>query len=423
MTGITDRHQAEETLRKCEEEARRLAQENAVLAEISRIVSSSLDINDVYEPFAEQVRKLIPFDRLAIAVPDLERGFILPFITGMEVEHGKSGDPIPMEGTFFQEILLSRFGLLLQGVSRKHLEDHLPGLLPNFDAGIRSFLGVPLVDHDDIVGVLHILSKEANAYTDTHLAIAERIGMQISGAIANSLLYSELRRAEEALRKSEHRIRQLAAATVRGHEEERQWAAIEVHDRICQPLVGLAHNIQAIESMASKMRAPANRAFELLRQAIGESRNIMDYLYPPGLEEFGIVPLLEADLHRFHEDTGSEATLDTTLDADSEVMMPQVLTVTLYRIFQEALTNIRRHATGTKMVAVSLRCTDRFVSLEVKDDGAGFDVKTSKPEGRVGGLMIMSRRAEIIGGTLDISSTQGQGTTVTVHVPIDGSNL
>ncbi len=169
----------------------------------------------------------------------------------------------------------------------------------------------------------------------------------------------------------------------------------------------------------SKMRPVDNNAYELVQQAICESRNIMNYLYPPGLEEFGIVPLLETDLHRFQEDTGSKV----TLDADSEVMMPQVLTVTLYRIFQEALTNILRHASGTKMVAVSLRCTNRFVSLEVKDDGAGFDAKTSKAEGRVGGLMIMSRRAEIIGGTLDISSTQGQGTTVTVHVPIDGSNL
>ena len=194
------------------------------------------------------------------------------------------------------------------------------------------------------------------------------------------------------------------------------------HDRISQSLVGLAHHIQAIDSMTSansKAKPLAKRASELVREAVGESRNIMNYLYPPGLEEFGIVPLLETDLHCFGEDTGSEV----TLDVDSEVMMPQVLTVTLYRIFQEALTNVRRHANGTKMVTVSLRCTDRSVNLEVKDDGVGFDVKTSKPGGRVGGLMIMSRRAEIIGGTLDISSTQGQGTTVTVYVPIDGGNL
>ena len=72
---------------------------------------------------------------------------------------------------------------------------------------------------------------------------------------------------------------------------------------------------------------------------------------------------------------------------------------------------------------ISLRSTEYRLLLEVKDDGAGFDVKTSKSEGRVGGLMIMSLRAEIIGGTLDISSTQGQGTTVTARVPIDGSNL
>ena len=118
MTGIIDRKRAEETLRKSEEEARRPVQENAVMAEIGRLISSSLDINDVYEPFAEQVRKLTPFDMLCIGIPDLERGLILSFITGMELEHGKPGDPVPMEGTFAQEILLSHSGVLLQGVSR-----------------------------------------------------------------------------------------------------------------------------------------------------------------------------------------------------------------------------------------------------------------------------------------------------------------
>ena len=82
--------------------------------------------------------------------------------------------------------------VLIQGVTRKHIEVHLPGLLPDFDKGIRSFLSIPLAHHDRPVGVLQIFSMQDSAYSERHVRLAERVGSQVAGAVANSLLHAEL---------------------------------------------------------------------------------------------------------------------------------------------------------------------------------------------------------------------------------------
>ena len=219
----------------------------------------------------------------------------------------------------------------------------------------------------------------------------------------------------EALRKSELRIRELAAATVRAHEEERQWAAIEVHDRISQTLVGLIHHVQAVECMTperSKAKPLAKRASEMLREAILESRNIMNDLYPAGLDEFGIVTLIEAALKRFQE----MATCEVGFLHRNVPALDNGVATTLFRIFQGALTNVAAHSAASN-VAVSLTCEGGAIDLEVEDDGAGFEPE--KAVGHVGGLMSMRRRAEVIGGSFNVASSPGCGTRVTVRIPVD----
>ena len=178
----------------------RLAMEHKVLAEISRIVSSSLHIDEVYELFADEVRKLIPFDRLTIGIPDTKRRFnTISYLSGVEVAGRQVGSRVPLEGTLAQETLTSRSSVLLQGVDRGYLEEHLPGLLPNYDSGLRSFLAVPLLHHGDAVAVLQLPSDAENAYTDGHVNLADRVGGQIAGAIANSILYAERAILQEQL--------------------------------------------------------------------------------------------------------------------------------------------------------------------------------------------------------------------------------
>ena len=223
---------------------------------------------------------------------------------------------------------------------------------------------------------------------------------------------------ENNLSQREQQIRDMAGASIAAQEEERQRIAFEVHDRIAQTLVSAFQLLQTLESMtleSPQTQQVAARASGLLREAIRESRNIMNDLRPPVLDEFGIVPLIEEELRHFREDTECQV----ELNADYPQRLPHDVEIALYRIFHEALINIRRHGSNTRKVNVSLSCGDHVVTLQILDDGSGFDVEVALQAKRVGGLMSMRRRAEIIGGRFELTSAPGTGTRATILVPLN----
>jgi len=112
--------------------------------------------------------------------------------------------------------------------------------------------------------------------------------------VVNAELRAQIKQAEEALRYSEQRIRELATESIHAHEEERQWVALEVHDRILQLLVAAHQQIQTLESKAwaGSEGRQVERVLGLVQEAINEARNVMNDLYPAGLTEFGLIPLM-----------------------------------------------------------------------------------------------------------------------------------
>ncbi len=205
------REQIEEALRKSEIEAKRLAPENAVMVEIGQIISSTLKIEEVYEGFAQEMRKLIDFDRLAvnIIIPDGQT-FTIPYFSGRQVPGWKVGRVAPLAGTATEEVFRTGLSLFIQGKSQEEITSRFPRLSLNFKAGLRSFILVPLISESKVIGVLYIQSARENAYTEKDLRLAERVGAQIAGAMANAQLFRERERAENTLRKSEEEARRLA---------------------------------------------------------------------------------------------------------------------------------------------------------------------------------------------------------------------
>jgi PAS domain S-box-containing protein len=211
FTDITDRKRMEEILREKEEEAREAAREMSVLAEIGRIVSSTLHIDQIYEAFAAEAKKIIPFDRIVINLIDSEKGTAKNvYIAGEEVQDRVVENIYPVEGSGNAEMLRTKSTFLLQTDDFREYKDRFPMLLSTFEAGFRSIMNVPLFSKGEVTGGLLLRSRKRNAYTDKEVKMAESIGNEIAGAIAIAQSFQEQKQMENRLRESEERFRQVA---------------------------------------------------------------------------------------------------------------------------------------------------------------------------------------------------------------------
>jgi diguanylate cyclase (GGDEF)-like protein/PAS domain S-box-containing protein len=201
---VTERIQAEKAVK-------RLSQEHAVMAEIGRIISSTLDIDKVYDRFGTAVRRLIHFDRISISIINPEDHTVtVAYAMGTDMVDRRPGDVFPLSQSVNENILQSRSSVFIQKEDIREIAEPFPFLLPSFRAGFRSMISVPLISKDQVIGALNLRSLKVNAYTGRDLEVAERIGIQISGVIANAQLFMERQQAGEALRAEKQRFQTLS---------------------------------------------------------------------------------------------------------------------------------------------------------------------------------------------------------------------
>jgi signal transduction histidine kinase len=225
---------------------------------------------------------------------------------------------------------------------------------------------------------------------------------------------TEARRNEETLRALSHRL-------VQAQEAERGRVALELHDHITQLLCAILVRSQALADKLSARDGPSKREAMKLREMLGQTaeevERISRNLRPSVLDELGLVAVLRDTSTEFAERTGLSlklacVQLTARLPADTEL--------TLYRILQEALKNVEKHACA-RHVTVRLKQQGAFVQLLINDDGIGFD-PDHPPAGRNGkgrlGLLSMRERATYAGGALKIKSARSAGTEIEVRIPL-----
>ena len=198
--------------------------------------------------------------------------------------------------------------------------------------------------------------------------------------------------------------------------ERRKWA-LAIHDGISQSLGNIYYRLQAYRKLLAKdfqeAQQDLDRIEELVVEAIAEARGITDELRPSVLDDIGLVPAIEKYLKWVGED-------GISVSFEVKGPMPNLsceVKTAIYRIVQESLLNIRRHARATE-VKVEITSQDNRLVAEVTDNGRGFDVEAVDAEGDNWGLIGMRERAAIIGASLQINSALGQGTSVCIDVPI-----
>ncbi len=187
-------------------EQKRMEDETAVLVGIGQIIASTLNIDEVYERFAVEVRKLIPFDRIHVNLrnPDGET-FTIAYTSGIDIAGRRPGDKVRLAGSISEAPCRTRTGLLLHPANEAELAGRFPNAssVTTFRAGMKSIMAVPLISQDEVIGILHFRSKMRNLYTPKDLLLAERIASQIAGAVANAQLFAELKSTKDLLQDSE----------------------------------------------------------------------------------------------------------------------------------------------------------------------------------------------------------------------------
>ena len=214
------------------------------------------------------------------------------------------------------------------------------------------------------------------------------------------------------LERIESERRRSGRLVLRAQEEERKRVARDLHDEVNQALTAILLRLQALmqDAPSPEVERELSQLKRLVNQAMEELLQLARQLRPTALDDHGLFPALEGQVRRFGEQHGIEARLHAEGES-SALGDDQQLVV--YRVAQEALANVARHAGATR-VEVDLITRDDGIDLCVRDDGRGFD-PTLPPSGL--GLEGMAERARLVGGELSVYSSAGRGTTVTLHVP------
>jgi len=236
----TEHKRLEEEQRRDRESAERLAEEIAVIAEIGRLISSTLDIEEVYDRFAAEARKLIPFDSLIVILKKPREDTLdVAYASGADIPERRKGDSFPLKGSVSEFAMRTRSGLIVPSADILKKTGRFSTLGVNLQAGMHSMMSAPLISRDEAIGALTFRAEKQNAYTEQDLRLAERIVAQIAGAIANAQLFTDLKRAGTSLRESEERFRALFEQAAVGVTEIDMVTGrfLTVNRRLCE-LVG-----------------------------------------------------------------------------------------------------------------------------------------------------------------------------------------
>jgi two-component system, NarL family, sensor histidine kinase UhpB len=241
-------------------------------------------------------------------------------------------------------------------------------------------------------------------------------------ALGQSDPVTEVNRLSDSFNRLLDRIederRRSGQLAMRAQEEERRRLARDLHDEVNQALTAILLRLEALAQDTPPEHAPEVAELKrLVNQAMEELLTLARQLRPSALDDHGLVPAVEAQLKRFAASTGVEVRMRTAGDPNE---LPEVMQTAIFRVAQEALTNVGRHA-GATVVELQLEEEDGRARLRVRDDGSGFDpgaIPRAGSEGPGAGLGLggMAERARLVGGELDVRSAPGGGTSVTLRV-------
>jgi len=406
-TDITQRKRAEETLQKRTEQAIRY---QAVLLELAQM--DNPDLLAAQKRITEEDAKtlgvervsiwLFNEDRSAIACQDLYRLSQNTHEKGLTLQARQYP-------RYFHALEESRTVAANDAQSDPRTNEFTEGYLRPFE--ITSMMDVPVWLHGKVVG---IVCHEHTGPIREWKPEEQEFAASIADLVSLTLEAAERKRTEEALR-------DLTGRLIGAQEEERRRLARELHDDLTQRLAVVAIEAGKVEQQLQGGAEPVLEGLRRMKQEMIELsavvHGISRQLHPSILDDLGLVNAIEAECVNFSQREGIQVKFTSK---NVPATLPRDLALCLYRIAQESLRNIAKHAKTDKAV-VTLAGTDGGILLSVRDYGMGFDPARVRGNGGLG-LISMAERVRLIQGDLSVESRPGQGTRIEVRVPLVGGD-
>jgi signal transduction histidine kinase len=377
------------------ESATRWGEQLESLAEVGNALATEIELPRLLELVVTRLRGLIDARVVFITMPAPDGDTIVRTVAGVDADSYSGMRLNPMRSKSARVLERRRSERVDALIDDPEVDQQTARRL-----GARTGLFVPLLIRDRSIGVIvaHDKQQPDPRFTDEDVRIAEAFAERAAVAIDLS---------ERVARDSMRRV-------VAGQELERQRLARELHDETGQALTSILLGLKGIEEAAEtdEARQSVLAVRELVVATLQDVRRLAVELRPKALDDFGLVPALERLSETFAEQADVEVHVEAVL---GEERLPREIETALYRIVQEALTNVIKHANAGTVSVVLTRQGDR-VAVVIEDDGRGFDPGAQPGEGL--GLVGMRERIALVDGRLSIESGAGRGTTIAVEVPV-----
>jgi PAS domain S-box-containing protein len=390
---------------RAEQQARRAAE---TLRASSLALTRTLELDAVLAALLQHLRELVPYDRARVMVLDADAQLVVrASVDALEDGAAPPPEPGPFEPSdnpVLQQVLEGEKAVVIAD-----MHEHPQWGRRMEPTYAHSWLGAPLVARGRVVGLFSLSKHEVGFFGDGHVRLAEALSAQASVAVENALLFEEIQA-------SRGRLQELSRRLVDVQEGERRAIARELHDETGQSLTSLLYGLRVLERDSTEYGPVAERTGELRRtveEVMENLHRLAANLRPASLDHLGLEAAIQQLL------LGIEGTDGLTVrfrahGLEGERLQGHVETA-LYRLVQEAVNNVVRHARASA-VDVLMERREGKVVVVVEDDGVGFQPGEARAPGQLG-LVGMRERAEMLGGNLTVESAPGAGTTVVVEVP------
>jgi PAS domain S-box-containing protein len=401
VRDITERQQFEEALHQRN-------QELAVLNRASQRFVSSLDLHQVLSAVLEEVSALFDAVNAAVWLEDVTSGELVCWRAVGAGNDSMQGRRIPADAGLVGCAYTTAQIILVADAQTD------PRFIRYVTSGpaLRSVLSVPFVAQGKAFGVLQLTDGKPDRFVAGDVRLVEALSGMAAIATENALLF-------RAVNFQRSQLRALAGRLAEVREQEQQQLARELHDQIGQTLTVINLSLDLVGQMMPADLSPDIRrhlhdASDLTSQVIRQVRTVMTELRPPVLDDYGLLAALQWYGQQFSERTG--IAVDVVAN-DLDMRCAPTIETALFRIAQEALNNVAKHAMASH-VELALHCENGRVRLAIADDGKGFLVASVRQisDEPHWGFLTMQERALAVGGTLQVSSQPGAGTVVVVEV-------